>query len=84
MGVLFAIFVIIVNLIVASCAGAIAGNFMKTNHGTFKNILLGLVGGIVGSFVLSLIGFQASGAIAGFIVSVIGAIVVIWIARQFK
>ena len=48
------------------------------------NVLLGMVGGFVGSAMLWLIGFGASGLIGSLIAAVLGAIVVIYVVDYLK
>ena len=47
-----------------------------------KNIILGVVGGVIGSVLLRIIGIHASGFIGGTIVSIIGACILVWLARK--
>jgi uncharacterized membrane protein YeaQ/YmgE (transglycosylase-associated protein family) len=81
---------LIVSLIVAGVAGWLAGNIMKVQplavagSPILGNVLLGLVGGFVGSAMLWLIGFGTSGLIGGLIAAVLGAIVVIYVVDYLK
>lgn len=75
---------LIISIVVAGIAGWFAGQLMKGEYGTLLSILLGLIGGAVGSFLFSILGFRSSGGlIPQLIVSVIGAVVVIWAYRRF-
>ena len=72
-------------IILGGIAGWIASMLTKTNrnYGTLTDIFLGIVGAIVGGFLMTLIG---QSGVTGFnlyslVVAVIGAIVVIWISR---
>ena len=57
---------------------------MKGNPtGLLGNIILGLVGGLVGNFLFSLLGLGTSGIIWEIIASAAGACVVIWLVRKF-
>ena len=73
----------IVTLIMGGLAGWIAGKLMNSEGSTLRNVLLGLVGGIVGSIVLGIFGIHGHGWIGGTIVSVVGACILIWISRRF-
>ena len=81
---------LIISLVVAGVAGWLAGNIMKVQplqiggNPILGNVLLGLVGGFVGSAMLWLIGFGTSGLIGGLIAAVLGAIVVIYVVDYFK
>ena len=46
------------------------------------NIVLGILGGFVGSILFSLIGLSATGLVGEILVSVVGASVCIWIGRK--
>ncbi len=69
------------SIIIGAIVGMLAGNIMNSRHGLFMNILIGMVGSTVGHFLFGLIGFSAHG-FAGFIVDIIGACVVIALARK--
>ena len=55
---------------------------MGSNGSLLRNIILGIVGGAVGSFVLGIIGIGATGTLGGIIVAVIGACILVWLARK--
>jgi uncharacterized membrane protein YeaQ/YmgE (transglycosylase-associated protein family) len=69
-------------IILGLIAGWLAGFFVnKPGSGMFMNIALGVVGAVVGGIIMSAVGV---GGVTGIniwsiIVSVIGAIVVIWV-----
>ncbi|MBO7711485.1 MAG: GlsB/YeaQ/YmgE family stress response membrane protein [Lachnospiraceae bacterium] len=72
------------NLLIGALAGWIAGRVMVGTDGTItRNIILGLCGGVIGSIVLGLLGIHGSGVIGTLIVSVVGACILIWLARKF-
>jgi uncharacterized membrane protein YeaQ/YmgE (transglycosylase-associated protein family) len=49
------------------------------------DILLGMEGGIVGGFLLRLLGLYSSGGlISEILVAIIGAVFLIWISRKLK
>lgn len=66
-------------------AGMFAGRLLRgRGYGPVGDVLLGLAGGIVGTFVLSLIGLGGVGSIplvGGIIVGVIGAVILVWLVR---
>jgi uncharacterized membrane protein YeaQ/YmgE (transglycosylase-associated protein family) len=79
---------IILWVIFGAVAGWIASIIMKTdsNQNTVTDILLGIVGAIVGGFAMNLIG---QSGVTGFnvysmVVAVIGAIIVIYIGRMLR
>jgi len=66
--------------------GALAKFIMpgKDPGGIIVTILLGIAGAFVGSYVGQTLGFYAPGEAAGWIVSILGAIVLLAIYRAFK
>jgi len=72
-------------IIVALMAGWAAGKIMKGGgYGTIADILLGIVGGIIGGWVVGLPGFGAGSFIWSVLVATLGAIILIWITRLIK
>ena len=79
----FSIVNVVFSLLVGALAGYAAGRVMGSYPAsTLHNIVLGMLGGIVGSFLLGLIGLRATGFVGDFVVSVLGACVCIWVARK--
>jgi len=76
---------LIINLFVGALAGWLAGRVMGAEEGSVvRNIILGLCGGVIGSIVLGFLGIRGSGMIGTLIVSVVGACILIWLARKFS
>ena len=75
---------ILVNLVIGAIAGYLAGRLMDSEGSMERNVLLGLVGGVIGSAALGLIGIRGSGFIGSIIVSVVGACILIWIVRKLR
>ena len=72
-------------IIIGALAGWIAEKIMKTNQGLLLNIVLGIVGAVVGNFLLMLIfGATMGGIIGQLIVAVIGACLLIWLVRAIR
>jgi uncharacterized membrane protein YeaQ/YmgE (transglycosylase-associated protein family) len=75
----------IMAIIIGALAGWIAEKQMKTDHGLLLNIVLGIVGAVVGNFILMLVfGATMGGIIGQLIVAVIGACLLIWIYRAIR
>lgn len=79
---------IILWIIFGAIAGWLASMFMGTdgNQGTMTDIVMGIIGSIVGGFLMNLLG---KSGVTGFnlysmLVAVIGAVVVIYIARRVR
>ncbi len=66
--------------------GALAKFIMpgKDPGGIIVTILLGIAGAFVGSYVGQMLGFYATGEAAGWIMSILGAIVLLAIYRAFN
>jgi uncharacterized membrane protein YeaQ/YmgE (transglycosylase-associated protein family) len=72
-------------IVVGLIAGWAAGKIMKGGgYGTVMDIVLGIVGGIVGGWLLGIFGIHGSGLIGSILVSIFGAVVLIWISRMIK
>lgn len=69
-------------LVMGALVGWIAGRLMDMEGSLLRNVVVGVVGSVVGSLVFGLLGFYAYGAIANLVVSVVGACLFIWIGRK--
>ena len=77
---------LIVWLLIGLGAGYAAGEIMKGErpYGLWGDLGLGLLGAIVGGWVLSLLGFSGAGIVATFITALAGTCLLIWGVRQLK
>lgn len=79
---------IILWIIFGGLAGWMASVIMKnnSNQGTVTDIIMGIIGAIVGGFLMGLVGQSGVNGfnLYSFIVAIIGAIVVIYIGRMIK
>jgi uncharacterized membrane protein YeaQ/YmgE (transglycosylase-associated protein family) len=71
-------------IIIGGLAGFLAEQFMRSEMGLLMNIILGIVGAVVASFLLSLVGIQLGGWLGYLIVGFIGACILIAIARMVR
>jgi uncharacterized membrane protein YeaQ/YmgE (transglycosylase-associated protein family) len=76
----------ILSIILGAIAGWIAEKIMKTNTGLLMNIVVGIVGALIGNFLFDmLIGRSGEGSVIGqLVVAVIGACILIWIVRMVR
>ncbi len=73
------------SLIIGAVAGAIAGRITKGGgFGLLMNIVVGVVGGWLGGFLFGLIGLSGDSLLAKLAISVVGAIVLLWIVAKIK
>lgn len=76
---------LIVTIIMGLIVGMVAGFLMKSNYPWYIDIILGIVGSIVGGWLSALLtGVDLTGGfnLTSFIVSVLGAVIVIGISRM--
>ncbi len=71
-------------IVLGALSGWVASMIMKSNQGIIGDILLGIVGAVIGGFVMNLFG---QSGVTGFnvysiLVSIVGAVIVIWLGRM--
>ena len=71
-------------IIIGGVAGWLAEQFMKSEMGLLMNIVLGIVGAVIGSAILSFFGVNLGGWIGYLIAGFIGAVLLIWIVRAVR
>ena len=73
----------LVTIIVGAIVGWLASIVMKTNAqmGAIANIIVGIIGSSLGFWLAGVLGLAAYGAIAGWCVAVVGAVVLIVILK---
>ena len=76
-------------IVIGGIAGWLAGRFMRGGgFGVLINVIIGIVGGIIGNWLLSILPFlsflQSWGAIGSIIIGFIGAVIILFIVGLFK
>jgi uncharacterized membrane protein YeaQ/YmgE (transglycosylase-associated protein family) len=72
-------------IVVGLIAGFLAGKVMKGGgFGVLMDIVIGIAGAILGGFLFGLVGIHAGGLIGSIVVAFVGAVILVWIVRQFK
>jgi uncharacterized membrane protein YeaQ/YmgE (transglycosylase-associated protein family) len=71
-------------IVIGGIAGALAEQFMKSDMGVVMNIVLGILGAAIASFLFGLVGIRFGGWIGYLIAGFIGACILIFIARSVR
>ena len=71
-------------IIIGGLAGWIASGLMKTDTGIFLNIVLGIIGAALASFLFGILGISFGGWIGYLIAGVIGACILVGVVRAVK
>ena len=78
------IFILLFDVVIGTLAGYLASMLMKIDSSNMvQNCCLGILGGIVGTFLGRLIGLAATGWFGDLLFSVAGAVVVIYVYQKF-
>lgn len=74
----------IISLIIGGIVGWLASIIMKTNAqmGLIANILVGIVGSMIGYWIAGQLGMVATGGFVGFLVAIGGAVLLIFILQK--
>lgn len=73
-------------IIVGGLAGWLAKKFMRSSYGMLMNIVIGIIGALIGGFIFSFIG---STGVTGLnlwsiLVALVGSCIFIWVSRKAK
>ncbi len=72
-------------LLIGLIAGWIATNFMRgSGMGLVGNLVIGVIGALVGGFLFRLLGFTAVGLIGHLITATVGAMVLLYVVQVLK
>jgi uncharacterized membrane protein YeaQ/YmgE (transglycosylase-associated protein family) len=72
-------------LIIGGLAGWIAGQITKgRGFGILGNLVVGVVGAVLGGFLFSVVGLSGTNIIGSLITAVIGAVVLLWLVGKIK
>jgi uncharacterized membrane protein YeaQ/YmgE (transglycosylase-associated protein family) len=75
----------IMAIVIGALAGWIAEKLMRSEHGLLMNIVLGIIGAVLGNFILMLVfGATMGGLVGQLIVAVVGACLLIGIGRAIR
>lgn len=71
-------------IIIGGLAGWIASNFMKSDTGIFLNIILGVIGASIASFLFGFVGVSFGGWLGYLVAGFVGACILIWGGRLIR
>ena len=73
------------SIIIGIVAGYLAGKIMRGGgFGVIVNMILCIIGGVLGGWGFSLLGISAGGILGSLITSTVGAILLLWIGSLFN
>ena len=82
-----ALWTLLVWLAVGAVAGILARKIMggTSPFGMIGDVILGIVGGVLGGYIVALLGAADTGGIIGsVVVALLGALLILWGARKIK
>jgi uncharacterized membrane protein YeaQ/YmgE (transglycosylase-associated protein family) len=71
-------------IVVGIFAGWLAEKIMKRNHGLLTNLIVGIVGALIGKFLLNLVGIEYAGILPSLGAAVLGAVILLFILGIIK
>ena len=71
-------------IIIGGIAGWLAEQFMKSNMGMLMNIILGIIGAAIASWLFGLLGISFAGWLGYLIAGFIGACILIFVVRAVQ
>lgn len=76
---------IIWQIVIGILAGFLAGKIMRgRGYGLLVDLLLGIVGSMLGGLIFSFLGLYWSGLVGELVVATIGAVLLIYIVRRLR
>lgn len=76
---------LLVVLALGAVAGWLAGKLTKgKGFGLFGDIVIGVLGSVMGAFLFDLVGLSANGLIGRILMATVGAVVLLFIVRTLK
>ncbi|GAC1413120.1 MAG: GlsB/YeaQ/YmgE family stress response membrane protein [Candidatus Doudnabacteria bacterium] len=77
---------IILWIVLGGIAGWLASMIMKSGHGILGDIVIGILGALLGGFIMNMLGY---GNVSGFnlyslLVAVLGSVVLLWIVKAVR
>ena len=73
---------ILITLAIGAVAGWITSFIMNTKGGLIRNIIVGILGGFVGSYLCKLLNISFAGYLGTILVSVVGACLLVFVINK--
>lgn len=71
-------------IVIGIAAGFVAEKVMKRDHGLLTNLLVGVVGALLGGWIASLLNIGFGGWLGSFVIATIGAIILLFLLGMIK
>ena len=72
-------------ILIGILAGFVAGKLMRGGgFGILVNLVVGIIGAVLGGWVFGLLGISTTGIIGSLITATVGAIILLWIISLFQ
>lgn len=72
------------SILIGMVAGWLAGQVSRgQGFGVLGNIVVGIIGAVVGNFLFGLLGLQSYGTLGSIVTSTVGAVLFLWVVRMF-
>lgn len=71
-------------IIIGILAGWIAEKVMKRDHGLWTNLIVGLVGALLGGFLAGVLGIRFGGFLGSLLISTLGAVLLLLILGAIR
>jgi uncharacterized membrane protein YeaQ/YmgE (transglycosylase-associated protein family) len=72
-------------IVIGILAGFLAGKIMRgRGYGLLIDLLLGIVGSMLGGMIFRVLGLYSSGIVGELVVATVGAVLLIYIARRLR
>lgn len=72
-------------ILIGIFAGFLAGHFVRgRGFGVLMDLIVGIIGSILGGWLFSLVGLVAYGLIGRLFTAFIGAVILLWLVRAVK
>jgi uncharacterized membrane protein YeaQ/YmgE (transglycosylase-associated protein family) len=71
-------------IVIGIAAGWIAEQVMGRKHGILTNLIVGIVGALLGAFIANAVGIAFAGFWGSLLISALGAILLLWLVSLFR